>query len=251
MRAASSAIGLMEIQASPGWSGARPIPLFRCLPARRSRARRRPRYQGTARCFQPSNVQVKAVPHADFPSSVDQRRLRAAQRVRPEQARVQADHRRPSGDEPCILPRGEAPLFAPATAEEEAARPSFREAKILVHGLAGLFGDLEADRTPGFLLPHGGSLHGVAMRRNVLDLQAHHIATAELAVDGEIEQSKVAHLALHLQPGANGPDVLGLQGRFRANELAFVPRSASGGRGIYVLNSIHGFSPFTSGETPG
>jgi hypothetical protein len=117
--------------------------------------------------------------------------------------------------------------------------------------LAGLFGDLKADRTPGFLLPNGGSLHGVAMRRNVLDFQAHHIATAKLAVDGEIEQSKVAHLVLHLQPGADRPDVLGLQGRFRANKLAFVPGPASGGHGIYVLNSIHGFSPFISGEIPG
>ena len=89
------------------------------------------------------------------------------------------------------------------------------------------------------------------MRRDVLDFEAHDIAAAKLAVDGEIEQSKVAHLALHLQSGADRPDVLGLQGRFRANKLAFVPRPSGGGRGIYVLNSIHGFSPFTSGEIPG
>ena len=126
-----------------------------------------------------------------------------------------------------------------------------REAEILIDGLAGLFGDLKADRTSGFLLPNGGALHRVAMRRDVLDFQAHHIATAKLAVDGEIEQRKIAHLALHLQPGPDRPDMLGLQGRFRTNKLALVPRPAGGGRGIYVLNSIHGFSPFTLGEIPG
>jgi len=59
------------------------------------------------------------------------------------------------------------------------------------------------------------------MGRNVLDFEAHHI--------GKIEQGQIAHLALHLQPGPDAPDVLGLQWRFGANELAFVPRLARGG----------------------
>jgi hypothetical protein len=87
--------------------------------------------------------------------------------------------------------------------------------------------------------------------RSIPIFQAHDIATAKFAVDGEIEQSKVAHLALHLQSGADRPDVLRLQGRFRANKLALVPGPTGGWRVIYVLNSIHGFSPFTLGEIPG
>jgi hypothetical protein len=149
------------------------------------------------------------------------------------------------------LPCGEALLLAAAAAEEKAPALPFREAKVLIDGLAALFGDFKADRTPGFLLPNGGSLHCIAMGRDVLDFQAHDIATAKLAVDGEIEQSEVADLVLHLQSGADRPDVLGLQGRFRANKLTFIPGPAGGGHGIYVLNSIHGFSPFTSGEIPG
>jgi hypothetical protein len=88
------------------------------------------------------------------------------------------------------------------------------------------------------------------MRRDVLDFQAYHIAALKLAVDGEIEKRKIPHFALHLQPGADRPDVLGLQGRFRADDLALVPRPADSKR-IYVLNSIHGLSPFTLGEIPG
>ncbi len=61
--------------------------------------------------------------------------------------------------------------------------PGWSEAKILVDGLAALLGDLKANRAPGFLLPDGGSLHRVAMGRDVLNFQAHHIAAAKLAVD--------------------------------------------------------------------
>jgi hypothetical protein len=75
------------------------------------------------------------------------------------------------------------------------------------------------------------------MERDVLDFQAHHIASPKLAVDREIEKREVAHLALHLEPRADCLDVLGLQGRFRADELALVPRTARGGGGIHVLKS--------------
>jgi hypothetical protein len=107
---------------------------------------------------------------------------------------------------------------------------------IFIDGLAGLFGDLEADRAAGFLLAHRGALHCVAMGCDILDFQANHIAAPKFAVDSEIEQRKIAYLALHLQPGADRPDVLGLQGRFRANELALIPRPADG-VSMYVLNS--------------
>jgi len=68
-------------------------------------------------------------------------------------------------------------------------------------------------------LPNGGALDGVAVGRDVLDFQAYQVAAAKLAVDGEIEQGKVAHLALHLQPGPDRPNMLGLQWRSRANKL--------------------------------
>jgi hypothetical protein len=54
-----------------------------------------------------------------------------------------------------------------------------------------------------------------------------------------------------LQPGADRPDMLGLQWRFWANKLSLVPRPAGGGGGIYALNGIHSLSPFNLGETLG
>jgi hypothetical protein len=65
------------------------------------------------------------------------------------------------------------------------------------------------------------------MGRNVLDFEAYDIAAAKLTVDGEIEGRKIARLALHLQSRADGPDVLRLQRRLWANELALVPRLAN------------------------
>ena len=53
----------------------------------------------------------------------------------------------------------------------------------------------------------GGAFHRVAMKRDVLDFKAYRIAIAKLAVDGEVEERQVAHLALHVQLRADRPDM--------------------------------------------
>jgi hypothetical protein len=78
-------------------------------------------------------------------------------------------------------------LLAPTASKKKAPRLSVGEVEIFVNRLVGLLGDLEPDRTAGFLLAHRRALHGVAKGCDILDLQAHHVATAQLAIDGEIE----------------------------------------------------------------
>jgi hypothetical protein len=111
--------------------------------------------------------------------------------------------------------------------------------------MAGLFGDLKADRTPSLFLEDRCALHSVAMWRNILDFRADHIAAAKLTIDGEIEKREVAHLAQHLQPGADGPDMFGLQWRFWPNELALIPWPAGGWRNSFQIQLRKQFDEFS------
>jgi hypothetical protein len=52
--------------------------------------------------------------------------------------------------------------------------------KVLVDRLARLVGDLAPDRKTGFVLSNGRAVDGIAMRGDVLDFEAHHLAAAWL-----------------------------------------------------------------------
>jgi hypothetical protein len=58
---------------------------------------------------------------------------------------------------------------------------------------------------------------------NIIDPDGDQIAPAQLAVDGEIEQRQLSHLALDLEPGSYGPDMLLPQGRSGSDQFALIP----------------------------
>jgi hypothetical protein len=62
-----------------------------------------------------------------------------------------------------------------------------RHAEIVVERLPGLFGELKLHRPTSFLLAHHCAINSVPVRGNVIDFDSDDIATAQLAVDGEIE----------------------------------------------------------------
>jgi len=65
--------------------------------------------------------------------------------------------------------------------------------------------------------------------------QAHQIASAQLVVDGQVEEGKVAQPFAELQPDADRPDLLELQRWLLTNESPFVPRRMA--NGIAGLNA--------------
>jgi hypothetical protein len=65
-------------------------------------------------------------------------------------------------------------------------------ADVVVDRLPRLFGQLEANWATGLSLPHGGTIHGVAVRSNILTLDGNNVAAAQLAVDRQIEHGEVA-----------------------------------------------------------
>jgi hypothetical protein len=58
---------------------------------------------------------------------------------------------------------------------------------------------------------------------NVADGDCHQVATAQLAVDREIEQRKISFRTCYLQPGPNAPDFAWFKRRLLADYVASVP----------------------------
>ena len=58
---------------------------------------------------------------------------------------------------------------------------------------------------------------------HVHDLKPDEIAASQLAVNGQIEQSKVSGAAGQLEANSNRPDLMQLQWRLLPDQLALVP----------------------------
>jgi len=93
-------------------------------------------------------------------------------------------------------------------------------------------------RTLGLVLHDDGACrHGFAVA-DVPDLESNEVAVAQLAIDAELEQGKLAHSVLHLKTDAQRPDVLELEWRLLAGDLALVPRLAMDGRACGSLDGL-------------
>src|SRR5215475_15135847 len=115
--------------------------------------------------------------------------------------------------------------------------------QVVFDRLPGLFGQLELDRPPRLALPDSRALDSVTGWGDILDFERHHVTTAQLAVDREIEHGEVSDATLNHQPRPDGPDVLCPQRGLGSDQLALVP-----GRAVKVLHQVcfilgHGRTP--------
>jgi hypothetical protein len=74
----------------------------------------------------------------------------------------------------------------------------------------------------GFALADHGAIDGDTMRGQIFDLQADHMAAAQLAVDVWIEHGQIPGARLHLKRGLDRPDVLGPPWGLRADQFPFI-----------------------------
>jgi len=79
--------------------------------------------------------------------------------------------------------------------------------------LPGLVGQLELHRLLGLVLQDDGAMGNGAAVGDVTDATADHVAAAQLAVDGEVEEGEVAQLIGELRADPDGPDLAQLQRR--------------------------------------
>jgi hypothetical protein len=70
------------------------------------------------------------------------------------------------------------------------------------------------------VLHHDGAACYLVAMTNVPDLERDQIAPAELAVDTQVEERKFPNTPLYLEPDTQRPDVLGLERRLLADDLA-------------------------------
>jgi hypothetical protein len=84
--------------------------------------------------------------------------------------------------------------------------PSFfwRSSQIIIDSLPCGFSELEPHRSPRLPLSYGCSIDRVPARRDVLELQSHNVATAQLTVDGQVEHRQVTQPAIDLKLGPDG-----------------------------------------------
>jgi hypothetical protein len=81
-------------------------------------------------------------------------------------------------------------------------------------------------RSLSFLLHNNGACRDPLAVRDIKNANFHQIASAQLAIDHEIEQRKIAGTISNLQAHSNRPDIFELERRFLPDELSFVPRFA-------------------------
>jgi Protein of unknown function (DUF2817) len=79
-------------------------------------------------------------------------------------------------------------IWAASTWKQNLPRLPTAAAQIRVERLARLLGQFEPHRPPGFPLAHVGAVDCVALRRCVIDAQCHEIASAQFAVDRQVEE---------------------------------------------------------------
>jgi hypothetical protein len=78
---------------------------------------------------------------------------------------------------------------------------------------------------------------------HVADLQGNEVATAQFAVNPEIEESQLAEPAFHLEANAQRPNVLQLERCLLPHDLALVPRLVVS----RVASGFHDGLPSSSG----
>ena len=113
--------------------------------------------------------------------------------------------RDPALEDPSVLPRPQMRRVVDATRKHEGVRPQSRLLDPLLDGVACCGREFELNRALRLVLhQHGARCHLVAVA-DVTNLKANEVAAAQLAVDPEVEEGKLAHPAFHLKADSEAP----------------------------------------------
>ena len=183
-------------------------------------------------------------------ASVDQYCLRASQRMRTELGWIEPDACDPLLNQTGILPRGQPALgVVTSTSKQELTRFAPRQPQVLIDRHSRLVGHLEPNWPARLLLSDRCAIHRVTTRGHIVHADGDHVATAQLAVDRQVEEGEIPLLSLDLQLGPDRPNVARPQRRLGADELALVPRDAAGRcHGSRCMIFFHGLSPCSRDE---
>ena len=111
--------------------------------------------------------------------------------MRTELVGIETDARDPSGDEAGVLPCRDALTTSAAAAKQAVTSLPARSADVVIDRLSGVLGHLKANRQASLLLADHCSVDRISVRRDVFNLEGDDVATAQLAIDGEIEHRQI------------------------------------------------------------
>jgi hypothetical protein len=143
--------------------------------------------------------------------------------MRGELPRVKTDAGNPSLHQARVLPCRQRSIRAASARKQNLPRLATAAAQIRVERLPRLLGQFETHRPTRFPLAHVGAVDCVAVRRHIIDTQCDKIASAQFAIDRQIEEGQVAYTQLNMQLGPNGPDMSRSQWRPWPDDLVLVP----------------------------
>ena len=168
--------------------------------------------------------------------------------MRPVDRGVEVNHADPAFHDPSILTRRDVSRWSGSTEEKPRIVAQSGARYPLLNRLTRMLRDLESDGLAGFLLNDRGPRHDGFAVNHVARSQLHQIAGSQLAVDRQIEKREIAYSALDFQQDPDGPDFLGLQGRFLSDDFAFVPRNVGSLVGVSEGKGLHELIPFFMGR---
>ena len=118
---------------------------------------------------------------------------------------LETDRSHPVPHEAGVLPCRDMSAFVKAPGPEVFGPDHQRNLKPSRDGFPRPLGDFEAHRPPGFALDDRGAALDLSGRIDVGDLQLHQVASAQLAVDGEIEERQLASPLCDLEADRDRP----------------------------------------------
>jgi len=119
---------------------------------------------------------------------VNQRRLGPPHRVRSISRAIQTGALDPAMDDSSVLSRRDMRQVTAAAREKELAARWPTIGKPIADRRPSLLGDLELDRPVGLLLNNSDAVANMSSHADVVDPEPHKIASAQLAIDREIEE---------------------------------------------------------------
>ena len=109
---------------------------------------------------------------------IDQRRLRSSEGMGAEKLRFKSDSNNPFRDKPRVLACRHAAALVAAAREQKLVGLFTQRSQVAFDGFTGLLRQLKFYRPSRLPLPDRCTVNRVAVRRNVLNLEGHHIAAA-------------------------------------------------------------------------
>lgn len=148
---------------------------------------------------------------------IDQSCLVPSHRVRPVFGALKTQLIHPVTKNPDVLPSTQVGRFVEPAGEEGVIGFQCSLFDPRLQRVSGCSRDLELDWALGLVLHNDGARGQLLPMADVANLEGYEVASAQLAIDTEVEECELADPPLHLKADAQCPDIFQFEGRLLSN----------------------------------